>query len=384
MRILLNGVPVVRQRTGIGWYTLRLAQALEATGQVEAVGLATATRLLTLSQLQMLAPESPGSGHAAARRLVGRILPRLGRGMAGWLRTVRVHWASRDWSIFHETNYVGPRVACPLVTTVADLCYMRYPQFMPSGRCDWLRANLARSLERSRAVVAISRFTRDEILDCFPQIDPARVFTTALGVDHETFHPRRDEAEAAALREQYGLPPRFVLYLGTLEPRKNLQGLADGYALLPRELQQEFPLVLAGTPGWGSGYFHESIERLRQQGLVRLTGYVPQQDVPGLMRAASVFCFPSFYEGFGLPALEAAACGTPVLSAAIEPLREILGEAAEYVEPDSPDDIAAGLARLLEQDERRARLASLSIERAAPFTWARCGEATLAAYRAAA
>jgi alpha-1,3-rhamnosyl/mannosyltransferase len=261
---------------------------------------------------------------------------------------------------------------------------MRYPQFMPSGRCDWLRANLARSLDRSGAIVAISRFTRDEILDCFPRIDPARVFTTALGVDHEAFHPRRDPAEADALRARYGLPPRFILYLGTLEPRKNLQGLAAGYALLPEVLQHEFPLVLAGTPGWGSGYFHESLERPRREGLVRLTGYVPQEDVPGLMRAASVFCFPSFYEGFGLPALEAAACGTPVLSAAIEPLREILGEAAAYVEPANPEDIAAGLVRLLEHEALRAELAALAIERAAPFTWARCGEATLAAYRAAA
>jgi alpha-1,3-rhamnosyl/mannosyltransferase len=175
-----------------------------------------------------------------------------------------------------------------------------------------------------------------------------------------------------------------VLYLGTLEPRKNLQGLVRGYCRLPEALQREYPLVLAGMRGWNQGYFRRELDDLRKRKVLHEVGYVDQHDVPALMKAASVFCFPSLYEGFGLPPLEAAACGTPVLSSRAASLPEVMGDAAWYVDPYSPDEIAAGLEKLLIDETLRGRLTKAGPARAALFSWERCARQTLTAYHAAA
>jgi alpha-1,3-rhamnosyl/mannosyltransferase len=291
---------------------------------------------------------------------------------------------SDRWSVFHETNYVAPDVGLPLVTTVCDLSYVRHPEFMPRHRRRWLSAYLGKRLSQSRAVISISRFTTVELLACFPRLDHSRLFTIPLGVDHREFHPQRSADEDRRLRAKYDLPQRFVLYLGTLEPRKNLQGLLRGYALLPERWRREFPLVLAGNDGWRQSYFRNLTLGLQQDGCLQTLGYVPQADVPGLMRAADLFCFLSLYEGFGLPALEAAACGTAVLCASGSSLPEVMGEAAHYVDPLCPASIRDGLLRVLHDENYRAALAARGPSHAAGFTWRRCAQETLEAYRRAA
>lgn len=384
MRILLNGRPTRGLRSGIGWYTLRLGQALEALDQVEAVGVAIGGRTATLSDALSQPPVAASPLLTGARSVTRALLPVAGR-QALW------NFASRGlrreagrWSVFHETNYVAPDVALPLVTTVCDLSYVRHPEFMPRHRRRWLRAYLGKRLAQSRAIISISPFTTDELLACFPWLDRSRVLTTPLGVDHREFHPRRSADEDQRLRAKYDLPQRFVLYLGTLEPRKNLQGLLRGYALLPERLRREFPLVLAGSDGWRQTYFRDLAQGLQREGCLQTLGYVPQADVPGLMRAAGLFCFPSLYEGFGLPALEAAACGTAVLCANGSSLPEVMGEAAHYVDPLCPERIAEGLLRVLQDESYREALAARGPSHAAGFTWRRCAQETLEAYRRAA
>ncbi len=384
MRVLVSGRPVLGSRTGIGWYTFRLAEALQARNDVEAVGLAIGARIVSLDELSTNPPAARRRLPAALRGHAQHMLPVAARTLLRSLDGYRLRRGMHAWSLFHETNYVSPRVAVPLVTTVCDMSYLRCPQYMPRPRREWLKTHLVSCLVRSPAIVTISRFTRNELLNFMPALDPARLFTTSLGVDHAVFHPQAVEGEESRLRERYALPPGFVLYLGTLEPRKNLQGLLAAYTLLPEEVRRQFPLVLGGMTGWRQSYFRSAAIRLREQGFLRLLGYVPQEDVPALMRAATVFCFPSLYEGFGLPALEAAACGTPVLSASASSLPEVLGDAAEYVDPHSPESIAAGLLRLLEDTARRTWLASRGPGQAAAFTWQRCARETLNAYRAAA
>ncbi len=380
MRILLNGRPITGTRTGIGWYTLRLGAALQSDEQVEEVGAALGGRIWPLGEVAGPASVRQTSRHHALKNLVP----------IGLRRTIldltshRLHRHASHWSVFHETNYIAPRVPLPLVTTVYDLSYLRYPEYLPSHRREWLLRYLETSLRHSRAVISISRFTAEELMNCFPWLDESNVFTTPLGVDHSEFHPRRSPQEQHCVISKYGLPPSFMLYLGTLEPRKNLQGLLQAYALLPERCRREYPLILAGCDGWQQTYFQHAIGTLQQQGCLKLLGYVPQSDVPALMRAAAVFCFPSLYEGFGLPALEAAACGTPVLCAKGSSLPEVLGASAEYVDPHCAEDIADGLLRILENDEYRTTLAARGPERAADFTWSRCASATLEAYQRAA
>jgi alpha-1,3-rhamnosyl/mannosyltransferase len=243
---------------------------------------------------------------------------------------------------------------------------------------------MGKSLARSRRIITISRFTRRELLELYPEVDPGRVVVTHLGVDLEHFTNWQHESRLEEVHRRLRLPQRFVLYLGTLEPRKNLQGLVEAYCRLPREVQSDYPLVLAGMVGWKQGCFRQSLNRLRARGVLHEVGYVERADVPVLMKAASVFCFPSLYEGFGLPPLEAAACGTPVLSSNTAALPEVLGDAAQYVNPFSPADISAGLLRLLNDEDLRQSLESAGPARAALFSWENCARQTLEVYQAAA
>lgn len=384
MRILLNGRPVLGPRSGIGWYTLRLGQALAARDDVETVDVAIGGRTEPLPAGSAQASAGASRLMAAARGMTRNVLPASGRQLLWNFASRGLRQQIGRWSVFHETNYVSPRVAIPLVTTVCDMSYVRHPEFMPRHRRRWLRAYLGKRLAQSRAIVSISQFTTEELLSCFPRLDRSRVFTTPLGVDHAEFHQRRDSDEERRLRRKYGLPARFSLYLGTLEPRKNLQGLLRGYSMLPERLRREFPLVFAGSDGWRQRYFRELVQDLQRDGCLKSLGYVPQADVPGLMRAATVFCFPSLYEGFGLPALEAAACGTAVICGQGSSLPEVMGKAAHYVDPASAESIAVGLSHVLQDESYRESLADRGPAHAAGFTWSRCAEETLRAYRRAA
>jgi alpha-1,3-rhamnosyl/mannosyltransferase len=380
MRVLLNGQSAAARPTGIGWYTLRLGQALEALDCVETVGVAIGGRTVSLSEAVSQPLDAVFPLKTLVRSAARTILPVAGRQLMWNLASRGLRRQADRWSVFHETNYIAPAVAMPLVTTVCDLSYVRHPEFMPSHRRRWLRAYLGKRLAESRAIISISRFTTDELTACFPWLDRSRVFTTPLGVDHREFHPCRTTDEDRRLRAKYQLPPRFALYLGTLEPRKNVQGLLRGYARLPQRWRQEFPLVLAGSDGWLQSYFRDLVRDLHHDGSLRTVGYVPQVDVPGLLRAASVFCFPSLYEGFGLPPLEAAACGTAVVCGHGSSLPQVMGDVAEYVDPLSPESITAGLLRVLKDEDYRESLAARGPAHAAGFTWRRCAEQTLEAY----
>jgi glycosyltransferase involved in cell wall biosynthesis len=389
MRILLNGASMLGRLTGIGQYGLSLLKELVAQAEVaglESIGvfdgrevLAPATFLARLSQ------QGDSGGSQRLKSVVRRIWP----SCRDWADRVRRFHLTREtrhtqWNVFHEPNFISPQYTLPLVTTVHDMSYLRYPQFLPKDRLTWLRRKMGQTLARSRVILADSHFTRRELLDLSPAVDPARVVVTQLGVDFDYFNDTRHAERVAEVRRRHDLPEQFVLYLGTLEPRKNLQGLIEAYGMLTAELQRSYPLVLAGMRGWNQTYFQHELSALRRRNVLHEVGYVAQDDVPALMRAASVFCFPSFYEGFGLPPLEAAACGTPVVSSRAASLPEVLGEAAVYVDPHSPPDIAAGLARVLTNETLSHRLRLAGPVRAALFRWDDCARRTVQAYRAAA
>lgn len=375
--------------TGIGQYGLSLLKELvlqaDAVG-LESIGVFDGREVLSPATfLSRVMGHTGTDGNQRLKSLVRRIWP----SCRDWADRVRRFHLSRetrhvDWNVFHEPNFVSPQYALPLVTTVHDMSYLRYPQFLPKDRLVWLRRKMGQTLKRSRVILADSHFTRRELLELCPAADPTRVVVTQLGVDFDYFSSPRHAERVAEVRRQLELPSQFVLFLGTLEPRKNLQGLIQAYGMLPAEIQRSYPLVLAGMRGWNETYFHRELSDLRRRDVVREVGYVAQDDVPALMRAASVFCFPSFYEGFGLPPLEAAACGTPVVAGRAASLPEVLGDAAVYVDPNSPDDIAAGLGQVLTSESLQQRLRQAGPARAAQFRWDNCARRTVEAYRAAA
>jgi len=319
------------------------------------------------------------------RNLLRSSLPR-GRDAVDLVRRFRLARYTRDsqWNLYHETNFVPSATTVPMVATVHDMGYLRYPAFMPRDRLRWMRRRMEWTLRRARVVLADSEFTRRELLELCPTVSSDRVYVAHMGVDTDFFQQREHVSRVPEVLDRYQLPPRFLLYLGTLEPRKNVQGLAQAYSMLPPSMQREYPLVLAGMPGWQQRYFRRELDQLRNRGVLHEIGYVESADVPVLMKAASLFCFPSFYEGFGLPPLEAAACGTAVLSSRTASLPEVMGEAAVYVDPSSPEDIAHQLKAMLDDEALRDSIAAKGPAQAARFTWNRCAQQTLEAYRAAA
>ncbi len=192
-----------------------------------------------------------------------------------------------------------------------------------------------------------------------------------------------DQGEIDAVRRKYELPDQFVLFVGTIEPRKNLVNLLEALAALKRE-GHGAKLVVAGRKGWLSADFDARLRSLGLESDVTFPGFVPDEDLPAVYSAATVFAFPSWYEGFGIPILEAMACGTPVVCSNTSSLPEVVGDAALMVAPDDVRALKEALGRVLSDPELRGRFTAHGIVRAAPFTWQRTAEQTAAVYRAVA
>lgn len=386
MRVLLNGMAMLGRLTGVGQYAWRLAEALDRLPGVAAVDVFEGRRVIPWSQFQAGAQAGGRVERDERLKTWVREHAPFCRSLVSRFRAASFarHTRGPRWNVYHEPNYIPQRFAGATVTTVCDMSYLRCPEYLPQDRLHWLRQRLETSVRHAQAVIAISEFTRRELLELFPGLDPAKVHVTPLGVDADRFAGTRDDDDVGAVRRRHRLPSQFILYLGTLEPRKNLQGLVTAFSRLPLGLQREFPLVLAGMGGWKQHYFRSALEELRRRGLLFELGYVADGELPGLLRAASVFCFPSLYEGFGLPPLEAAAAGTPVVASRASSLPEVLGAAAIYVDPLCSDSISSGLRSALEDRLVRDRLSVAGLARAREFTWRRCAERTVAAYEQAA
>ena len=285
----------------------------------------------------------------------------------------------RRVKLLHSPHHTVPLVSpCPRVVTVHDVTFFLIPERYPLARRLFFQAATYLSAKRARAIIVPSESAaRDLRVVLQPPID--RVHVTYEGVD-PTFRPLDTSECAGHVRSRYGLAPGYLLSLGTLEPGKNRSILLQALRRLVDD-GCDLSLAIVGQLGWSDTATEQELSRLGLRERVRFTGYVPQADLPALYNAASVFVFPSLHEGFGLPALEALACGTPVVTSNRSALPEGVGEAALLVDPESADAISAAIARVLDEPTLAALLRQAGIERAASFTWEACAQATLQVYR---
>jgi len=283
-------------------------------------------------------------------------------------------------SLFHATEHLLPKIThARSVFTLHDTAYLLFPQYHLLQNRLYLRLMMPRFLARAEAVIAVSESTRRDA-ERFYRLDPAKVHVIPEGVEPQ-FAPIANPQSLIPIRERYRLPARFILYVGTIEPRKNLLTLLEAYAALHVQ-SPEVGLVIAGGQGW---LYESFFERLRQLGLeehVTLTGYVPDDDLPALLNLAEVFAFPSVFEGFGLPPLEAMACGAPVVCLNASSLPEVVGEAGLLLPPADVRAWVEALQRLLTAPELRAELRARGLARARQFTWEAAARKTLAVYQA--
>jgi glycosyltransferase involved in cell wall biosynthesis len=279
-----------------------------------------------------------------------------------------------------------PAYAVPLahfgstVVTFHDLSFLLLPEaFNPPNRL-YLRTFARLAARRATRIIAVSANTRRDAVRLLGA-RPEAVDVIPNGVDAQ-FRPEPDPEVVRRFRAARGLPDRFILFLGTLEPRKNLPALLRAYAVARRQGIAE-PLLLAGGPGWGDLRLAKLADELDLRSSVRPVGFVDPGEQALWYNAATLFAYPSRYEGFGIPPLEAMACGTAVVASNRSSLPEVVGDAGVLVDPDDPHQFAAAILRLLRDEDLREELAARGIERARRFSWDAAAEATLQTYRLA-
>jgi len=369
MRICLDVSPAAHRRAGMGRYAQEMATALLAAGTEHdyvlfynrAIDARVEPPLDCLPRLTTSLPDKP------------------------WRLSVLLAYLSRfpqdrlfpGVDIFHATDHLLPHLfRVRSVFTLHDLAFRFYPQtHTPLSRW-FLALMMPRFLRAATAVIAVSECTRRDAIRQYG-LDEARVRVIHEGVNPR-FRPATPEA-IAAIRQKYNLPERYVFYVGTIEPRKNLTTLLEAYLSLKNQ-RSGCGLVVAGSRGWRCQGFFRRLRELGLEGQVILPGFVPDEGLPALYSGADLFVFPSLYEGFGLPVLEAMACGTPVVCSDTSSLPEVGGDAALLVPPDDAGALAAAMQRALQDQALRAQMRALGLEQARRLTWEKAAQQTAMIY----
>lgn len=283
--------------------------------------------------------------------------------------------------VLHSTTFSVPaKYFGKLVVTIYDLSFLHYPEHhTEENRIHCLRGTLD-GARRADRIIAISEHTKKDLME-FVNIKEERI-SVALGAAHREFHQRPESEVQACVRERLGLDKPYLLSVGTVEPRKNTRLLIRAYCSLPAEVREQFPLVIAGGKGWLSSDLYAWVQEIGAGSTVNFLGYVPQADLPFLYCGAVCFLYPSLYEGFGLPPLEAMACGTPVITSNTSSLPEVVGKAAILIDPLSEMELREAIMKVLENPEMRTKMASMGLERASMFSWEKTARETLNAYEA--
>ena len=365
MRIAFDGTTLTPGRTGVGYYTEHLLSHLAAEF--------TEDEWIVISNqpLSLTDPLPPHRRLDAEGRIPWRI-PWIQLTTPGLLQQLGP-------DVAHFTNSICPlRSPVPTVLTIHDMSLELFPHLHPRRRrlTRWLVRGCAR---RAQAVIAVSESSRRNICSILG-VSPRQVAVVREAAA-PAFRPIEDRETLHQVKSRYNLPERFLLHVGTIEPRKNLVSLIQAFSRVMGRGYQDLGLVLAWKWGWGIQPVREEIETLGLRDSVRLPGYVNFEDLPALYSLAVATLYPSLHEGFGLPVVEAMACGSPVITSANSSLIEVAGGAALILEEPNLTAIAAALRRLLDSQDLRQELAEQSIQNAGRFSWSRAAAETRQVYQ---
>ena len=363
MRVALDGTPLLGARTGVGSVVAGFLGALAERPDVDAVAYA-----VTWTGRDEFAAALPRGVRAASRPFPARLVREL------WARVpapMIERWTG-PVDVVHALNFVAPPARVPVIVMVHDLTFVRFPELCTPDTLRYPDA-IRRALARGAHVHVPSDFIGDEVRDEF-RLAPDRVTRIYSGLAPTA------GGDAAAGRRRAGAE-RYVLALGTVEPRKNLPTLVAAFDALASG-EPEVRLVVAGPDGWGTDAFTAAVSRAHHRRRVHRLGWIDEEARRDLLAGATAFAYPSLYEGFGLPPLEAMAAGTPVVAARVGAIPEVVGDAAELVDPHDVDALAAALQLVLADPVHRSRLVALGEARAAGFTWSRAATGAVALYEA--
>ncbi len=366
MKIAFDALPLISERmTGIGYCQAGQIQALMA---------------LHPEEQYIMQFFATGDGGEKRKRLTryeearaeirqGKCSGYLYRLLSNFLPIPYNKFFGNDADITHFFNYiVPPKVSGKTIVTVHDMVYKAFPETVRGRTRYMLETGLKRSMKRADLIVTDSQFSKSEILKYFPQCEE-KLRVVPCGVDRTRFHPVDNPVRIEETTKSLGIDREYFLYLGTLEPRKNLRRLAVAYNEF-RKGKAEYPcLVLAGGKGWLNEDLMKTIKDLDLESDIKIVSYVPEEHICTLMSGALAFVFPSIYEGFGMPPLEAMACGVPVLTTHTASLPEVVGDSALICDPYNIEQICDCLEKLYRESNLRRDLSAASLKRARMFSW---------------
>jgi glycosyltransferase involved in cell wall biosynthesis len=390
MRVVVNQMVTLGRKTGIGHYARELLRCLQSQAQQDCIAefptgwLRRVWKAVTRARPYLNSPNrnpwhSVGAAHSWLPQFRNQTLEYLRQNSHALLsRYFNSVCRRHQFDLYHEPNGVPFPVDCPTVLTVHDLSVLLYPQWHPADRVKYYEQHFCPSMERCVHFLAVSEFSRQEMIRNLA-IAPERVTRTYNGIRSNLGPLPRQTVDLVL--HQLGLPNQYVLYLGTLEPRKNVLMLLRAYCSLPDSVRSRWPFVLVGGWGWNAGEVADYLHReARHRGVIHL-GYVKDKHLAALYNAARVLVYPSWYEGFGLPPLEMMACGGAVLASTAGALVETVGRRAYLIPPGDADGWRAAILRVLQDDDwwRGLRHGVQAVAR--PFTWERCAAETWQVYR---
>jgi glycosyltransferase involved in cell wall biosynthesis len=346
MNIALDGMPLASQLTGVGHYTSELTRNLALAAPSDSFTLISPHGLLK-------------------RRWWGIGLP--------------LHLSRNSFDLFHGTNYEIPLWSRrPSVVTIHDLSLLLHPEAHEPYLVRRARWRLPLMAKRASKIITPSTSVKNEVCEQLG-VPSGKVAVTPEAP--RTAFKRREDAQVVELRKRFGIEQQFILFVGTIEPRKNLRLLVEAFDQLLRTTSLSPKLVIAGGQGWLMDDFNAFIRQKRLEERVCLTGYLADDDLCGLYSTCTAFVYPSLYEGFGLPPLEAMACGAPVITSRIPSLIETVGDAARLVDPNSAGEVTQAMAEMLNDDKMRGSYAELGKLQVKKFSWEQTAKKTLEVYR---
>jgi alpha-1,3-rhamnosyl/mannosyltransferase len=365
MRVTLCVDALQVQLSGIGRYTWELCQRLSRCDEISRVHFYRGHSLIDDPSRLLSNPHYRPRLSRRPFRPIGRL--KASRALAS--------------TLVHGPNYFLPLDADGGVITVHDLSIFRYPETHPPSRVKSFERLFASSLARATHVITDSETIRHELIDTF-SLPPEAVSAVSLAAGPNFRSP--DASKVAGALEEWGLTPgTYGLTVAAFEPRKKIPELIAAWRRLPPALRQACPLVLAGSAGWRNERLHEQIDQAVSEGWLKHLGFVDEARLPLLYAGARLFIYPSIYEGFGLPPIEAMAAGTPVIVSDKSCLPEVCGEAAGYIDPDDPDRFTKAMEEALSDEQWRAEMSRRGQERARLYSWDRCVADTVEIYKKA-
>jgi alpha-1,3-rhamnosyl/mannosyltransferase len=351
------------QLSGIGRYTWELCKGLQHVPDISKLRLFDRNCLID-DPARLLVP-----GNRHPRRAIWPIRAWRNRELPRAMKS----------AVVHGPNYFLPRAADTGVITVHDLSVFLYPETHPPERVRAFERLFMESLSRASFVITDTETVKNEVVEMFSVL-PERVLAIPLGVDPR-FRPFDAQVDAAALHSNGLERDGYALCVSTLEPRKKITELLQAWRRLPSAVRNRYPLVLAGASGWKNDRIHAEVERAKSEGWLRLLGFVEEEALPSLYSGARLFLYPSAYEGFGLPPVEAMASGTPVITSDRSCLPEVTGGAARCIDPNDAPAFAEAIEECLTNEQWRSLAVARGIERSRRYSWSRCISDTVEVYK---